>query len=227
MARKLFDGPARGSQKWIQILVNEHRADFRSALAEPLKLGDGEGIEWLSPRDDDEFAEYSDSDFIDRLGLQLAATPLAEFWPVGGAVWDALGQTESGQPLLVEAKAHIGEMVSTPSGAISEESIGLIARSLRETKSFVHGKEEIDWSRCFYQYCNRLAHLYLLRHRNGIPAHLVFVYFVGDADMSGPKTQVEWQAAVELLERFLGVTRHRLRPYIHHVHFDVMRLSSN
>ncbi len=32
----------------------------------------------------------------------------------------------------------------------------------------------------FYQYINRLAHLYLLRVLNKIPAYLVFVYFVND-----------------------------------------------
>ena len=37
-----------------------------------------------------------------------------------------------------------------------------------------------DWSHCFYQYANRLAHLYLLRESNGLDAFLVFVYFVDD-----------------------------------------------
>ena len=38
-----------------------------------------------------------------------------------------------------------------------------------------------DWSGTFYQYANRLAHLYLLHELNDVDAWLVFVYFVGDS----------------------------------------------
>ena len=42
-----------------------------------------------------------------------------------------------------------------------------------------------DWTKCFYQYANRLAHLYFLKELNGIDAALVFVYFTGDTTING------------------------------------------
>lgn len=227
MARKVPHGPFKGSQKWLHALVNQHTELLYQALNDPLKLAKGEVVEWLSPLTGDNFSEYSDSDFVTKLGATLSVRELPEFWPTGGAAWDALGRTQSGKLLLVEAKAHIAEMVSKPSCAKSDASVELIAESLRTTQLFMNAKPEIDWSQCFYQYCNRLAHLYLLRHVNRIPAHLVFVYFIGDSEVCGPQTEMEWRAAVEVLERFLGVTKHRLRSFIHHLYFDVSHLSSS
>jgi hypothetical protein len=44
---------------------------------------------------------------------------------------------------------------------------------------------------------NRLAHLYFLCELNGVPAFLVFVYFVNDQEMQGPTTKKEWQTETE------------------------------
>ena len=214
---------------WMQLVANGHEDAFLSALRDAGALASGASVKWVSPRSDDEYAEYSDARFLRELGLKEAAGRLSGFWPRGGPWWDGLGVTSDGRYLLVEAKAHIGEMVSTPTGAKSEDSIRLIHTSLEEAKSFFRAKPEIDWSKCFYQYCNRLAHLYWLRERESIPADLVFVCFVGDHEMGGPSSGCEWRAAIELLERFLGVTEHRLRRHVHHVFPDVgsIRQSSN
>ena len=73
-----------------------------------------------------------------------------------------------------------------------------------------------------YQYANRLAHLYLLRELNRVPAHLLFVYFVGDDDVNGPETVPEWEAALSLAKRVLGLPeRHRLSDYVSDVFFNV------
>lgn len=74
---------------------------------------------------------------------------------------------------------------------------------------------------CFYQYANRLAYLYPLPELNNLPAHLVFLYFMHDEDMSGPKAQAEWEAAIQLQELFLGVRNHRLSMYVIHTFVDV------
>lgn len=62
----------------------------------------------------------------------------------------------------------------------------------------------------YYQYTNRLAHLYFLRTLNRIPAHLVFVYFLNDAEMGGPKTAEEWAGALRLVHAQLGIDDRRL-----------------
>lgn len=71
----------------------------------------------------------------------------------------------------------------------------------------------MNWGSCFYQYRNRLAHLYLLRALNEIDAWLVNIYFYGDSDMKGPMTPEEWQGEMLLMKSYLGLGRHKLRRY--------------
>lgn len=185
-------GPAvKGSQKWIQKLVNGEPELLNAEIIRHLALSDEESITWLSPRAEDDFAEYRDQTFLDLLDLNLTNVPLSDFWPPGGPQWDALGKSESGKVYLVEAKSHIPEMVSGGTAAAGK-SFKRIRESLDKTKTFLNSKPEHDWSSTFYQYTNRLAHLYLLRVLNGVPAYLVFVNFLNDKEMKGPKSIDEW-----------------------------------
>jgi hypothetical protein len=63
-----------------------------------------------APCASDEYAEYRERAFLDRVGVTLSKRPLQSFWPAGGLQWDALGRAESGEVVLVEAKAHITEL---------------------------------------------------------------------------------------------------------------------
>ena len=115
----------KGSQKWLQILVNDRpdllAAHFRAAAKLPPPLN----IEWLSPLASDGYAEYQDSDFLNRLGVTLPANflptgrALQDFWPERGPVWDGLGKSGEGHLILIEAKAHISEIASPSSAASS------------------------------------------------------------------------------------------------------------
>ena len=86
------------------------------------------------------------------------------------------------------------------------------------------GMGEIDWSCGFYQYVNRLAHLYLLR-QNELPAHLLFVDFINDFEMKGPTTIHEWKGAIELLHSYLGIRRHKLKNFVADVFIDISCLA--
>jgi hypothetical protein len=66
----------------------------------------------------------------------------------------------------------------------------MIEKALNEITSYVRAKPRAPWSGTFYQLANRLAHLYFLR-KHGFKAWLVLVNFVGDDDMSGPKSEQE------------------------------------
>jgi len=201
----------RGSQRWLQIFVNE-RPDI---LNKRIGLGN---INWLSPLKSDQHAEYRDKAFLDLLGITLKKRLLSDFWPKGGPQWDALGISESGEIVLVEAKAHIPEIFS--SSQASPKSQKLISASLAETSSALKAQRGIDWSQHFYQYTNRLAHAYLLKELNDVATRLLFIYFIGDTDMKGPETEREWQAAIDVLHKALGI-RGRLPPYISDVFIDV------
>ena len=223
MGRFPQNSAPKGSQKWIQRVVNQKPALLNTEIRNQLALSDGEPITWLSPRAEDAYAEYRDEAFLNLLGLKLSKKPLADFWPTRGPQWDALGKSQSGKVFLVEAKSHIPEMVSPKTGA-STESLEKIKESLDKIKTFLNSKSEHDWSSTFYQYTNRLAHLYLLRVLNGIPAYLVFVNFLNDKEMKGPKSIDEWSGAIKLLHSFLGIRRHKLSKYIADLFIDIRRI---
>ena len=226
MSRMKQSRALRGGQKWLQILVNERPELINRVLATSLGLTQGERVHWLSPLEDDDYAAYRDQEFIARLGITLETMPLASFWPRFGPAWDALAKTDRGDLVLVEAKAHIPEMVTDPTRA-SEPSLTKIRESLEKTKRFLRSHSDADWATCFYQYTNRLAHLYLLRELNGLPAYLLLLCFINDKEMNGPSTQWEWEGAIKLLESFLGIRQqHRLSEYVLHAFLDVGELES-
>jgi len=219
MAR--FPQPAceKGSQKWIQRLINDRPEHLNSQIRAKLNLSGDEHIQWLSPLKDDEYSEYRDQAFVDLLGVKLKEKLLTDFWPKRGPQWDALGKSSSGKLFLVEAKSHIRELISTMQ-VKDENSARTIHKSLQEVKRFLGSNAEIDWSCGFYQYVNRLAHLCLLR-QNRLPAYLLFVYFINDSEMKGPTSIHEWKGAIELLHSYLGIRRHKLKDFVTDVFIDI------
>ena len=198
----------RGSQRWLQLVVNRCPKLIDDAIGEAIGLGQGETIEWLSPLESDCFREYRDQESLERLCItpQQLRLQLKDFWPQRGPVWDGLAKTSGGRSLLIEAKANIPEFDSSPTDA-SLKSRSKIEDALQETRGFLRITSETDWTRCFYQYANRLAHLYYLRELNKIDAALVFVYFVGDKTVRGrePVSKEGWEAAIALATHHLGI----------------------
>ena len=199
-----------GSQKWLQLVVNRRPQVINGALAGALKLEPDDTIQWLSPLETDTppFKEYRDEEFLRRLDVTLDQKPLADFWPRLGPQWDGLARTTvSKRCLLIEAKANLPEFDSSESKALSGRSKEKIHEALGKTKKGLRAGNRADWTRCFYQYANRLAHLYLLNEMNNIKAALVFVYFVGDTTVRGrkPVSREGWEAAIDLAHHHLGV----------------------
>jgi len=203
---------AKGSQGDLQRLIEKRPDLLNSRIKASLGLSEQLKIEWVSPILPD-YAEYSDDEFLRVLDLDSKKIRLNDFWPNGGPHWDGLGKGNDGSVFLVEAKAHIPEIVSSPSGA-SGESLNTIRAQLERTKDFLNAKRNVDWTMHFFQYANRLAHLKFLRFDNELSAFLVFIYFVGDQDMNGPSTKEEWLGAIELLRSFLGIGRTKLTPFM-------------
>lgn len=221
MSRTKQNGNGKGSLKDIQILVNQNKNLLNALIECKISSIYSYNIEWFSPLSEDEYAEYSDKDFISLLKLKLSIKKLEKFWPNRGPKWDALGKTKSNEVLLVEAKANIPEMVSPGTTAKNEKSIKLINKSLNETKSFLKIKNDIDWSSKFYQYTNRIAHLYFLREINKIPAFLINIYFYNDSLVNGPKSKREWIAAIEVMKTYLGIKKHKLSQYMVDLFIDI------
>jgi hypothetical protein len=162
------------------------------AIAEALGWRVAE-IDWRSPRQDDDYAEYYDEAFLDRLGVGELSMPLDEFWPKSGPRWDGLARTTDGKLILVEAKAHIDEVVDYRSKA-SPDALRRIEERLDEAKSAFRATKDACWHAPLYQMANCLAHLYYLAGINGKDAYLVFIDFANAPDVPEPAS----------VERFLS-----------------------
>jgi len=223
MGRYPQDSDSHGSLKDLQNAINKKKkyldAEISKAIRKQMK------IDWRSPLQSDDYAEYRDEDFLEKLGiLNKIKYSLRDFWPNNGPQWDALGVSDD-EIILVEAKANIPEMVSSGTGAKNPQSVNKIRNSLDEVKKYLNVRDTIDWTGTFYQYVNRIAHLYYLREKNKTKAHLLFIYFINDITVHGPKTQDEWLGAIQTMECYLGLAKkHKLRKYIHDIFIDVSDL---
>jgi hypothetical protein len=218
-------GYGYGSE-WHLLLLLGHRRDAFTRLIE--ETTGCEGIAWRDR------VEYLD-DETDRLklretkGLEFLASgdPAREewerSWPQSGNVhnWDAVGRAKTGTWILVEAKAHLGELRSHCS-AKAEESIRKIRTVLDRAKADLLAQRS-EWTTDYYQYCNRVALLHFLI-KKGVDARLVFVYFVGDrADLGRagrvcPTDEAGWQKALTDQDAHVGLpTDAAIRQRIHKV----------
>ena len=219
MSRIKQDPDSHGSLKDLQVLINVKKKYLDAEISKV--IGKQMSINWRSPLQTDDYAEYRDEDFLKRLGVLGKITyPLSDFWPDNGPQWDALG-VSGDEIILVEAKANIPEMVS-PGTKAGTSSRRKIKNSLDEVKKYLSVSDSIDWTGTFYQYVNRIAHLYYLREKNQIEARLLFIYFINDVTVRGPKTKDEWLGAIQTMECYLGLDKnHKLRRYIHDIFIDV------
>lgn len=214
----------KGSLKWIRHSVNIQQHLLDDEIRRHFGLLNLKPLDWVSPLSNDDYAEYSDRAFLDLLGVELIRTPLEDFWPERGPNWDALARSRVDPPqvFLVEAKAHTGELKSVGCGAESTDAKKKIDAALHKTQMFLDvSSSDGSWTGEYYQYANRLAHLYLLRELNDIDAYLVYVCFLNDEQMRGPKTAGKWEVALSDLHRDLGIKQHKLEPYIAHIYIDV------
>jgi hypothetical protein len=212
----------KGSQKWVQKLINEKPTALNNYLIHSLNLPKDEQIKWLSPLKSENYVEYHDSGFLQKIGKETLTPKLLVFWPNGGPRWDALGVSASGLVFLVEAKSHIPELISM-SKAEDKQSIEKIHRSLGETKRALGSKSDYPWTAPFYQYANRLAHVHFLK-QNNVNAYFVSIFFVNDHEVSGPETIDEWKGAIKLVHRYLGLREPLLQRWLVEVFFDVSDL---
>lgn len=215
-----------GSQRWLQIAVARAPEMLDSALRQAGAIDQDDSISWKSPLASKNFIEYRDGAVLRCLGINaLPSRQLVDFWPKGGPVWDALGASEKGRLILVEAKAHIPEAASPPSRA-SDGSMQLIRSSLEEARKYYSPRSNVDWTQTLYQYANRLAFQYFFRRLNGLPSKLVFLNFCNATDVSGPESEEEWHGAMRLIHALLGLPGDLSKHGVHHAFIDARPLTA-
>jgi hypothetical protein len=205
----------------MRVAVNQNTRKLNELISAEFRWETHDEIKWVSPLQDDQYSEYYDEEFLQALEISELKMPLREFWPAGGPRWDALARTRAGKCVLVEAKAYIEEAVDFGSKA-SPHSLTKIRSSLANAKEAYGVSADAPWESPFYQYPNRLAHLYYLRKMNNIDAYLLFLYFSNAPDVPDPCTKEQWQGAARLVERCLGLRRdHPFRPFVGTLIWDV------
>jgi hypothetical protein len=213
--------PTPGSQRLLQQAVNANPAVLAAALRRAGALGKGETITWKSPLKLEKFREYRDKSVLEQLALNGSlSAQLRKFWPARAPVWDALALVSDKSPLLVEAKAHIAEAVTSPSKATSSLSQALIERSLETTRRKYAPRSKGKWGSSFYQYANRLAFQFFLREVNKVNSRLVFLYFVNATDVQGPTTEDEWRGAIRTIHALMGLPESLVKFGVYEVFVD-------
>jgi hypothetical protein len=139
-----------------------------------------------------------------------------EFWPrIGNRPgWDAVGVRRGGagaEWLLVEAKAHIGELRHSCAARTTAEGgqRESIEARLMQVRDAVGASGARSWLAPYFRFANRIATLWFL-YEQGIDARLVYVCLVGEerrADVA--RSTDEWQRALAEMDGWLG------RPFAH------------
>lgn len=202
-----------------------HLARHRTSLDDTVRrVTRADRVEWLDfplrGNDGPIDAEWTGLDFLADADTQAA---WRSFWPQGAGIqnWDAVARIEIEgrlEWLLVEAKAHCGEIGSS-CGAKPEGGLAQIRTALDATKTALGVEAERDWLRGYYQFCNRLAVLHFLGTQ-GVAAHLLMIYFTGDVngDRACPKDAAGWQAAIAAQDAHVGLPQgHSLEARVHKV----------
>jgi len=84
----------------------------------------------------------------------------------------------------------------------------------------------IDWRQGFYQYANRLAHLFFLREKHQKEAYLIFLYFLNDENHI-PTSRDAWGAALQLQKKLMGLSAKSLAGKVIDIFIDTKEIGSN
>ena len=227
--------PNYGSELHLLRMLGRHRDYFSRKVCEATGV---ENVEWLdfpSGEKRQEGNEYVWDREWQHLRFLPPTSPArkawSEVWPQSGSGqnWDAIGRVKTVvgyEWLLVEAKANVRELKSQ-CAAENPDSRATIERVLDATKSALGVTSTIDWTRPYYQFCNRLVVLHVL-NAHGAPARLLYVYFCGDVGNQGracPESEAGWKAALAEQEERVGLPAgHVLQGRVHKVFVDVQCL---
>jgi hypothetical protein len=226
-------GYGYGSECHLLRWMGRHRQAFDSAVRRAIGTPPKD-ITWLDfgfdPGSTWADAEISGVGFVNDPTLKAA---WRSFWPPAGSAqhWDAVGwagSQDDRQPILVEAKAHLGELRSQCRAA--GDSRTEIEKALEGTALACGATYNCSWLGPHYQYANRLAVVhFLLQH--GYTPHLVLLYFIGDlgnASRVAPQSRDEWLKGLRGLpglcqqKRDLGLSStHPLAGHVHELFLHV------
>jgi hypothetical protein len=221
-------GNGYGSECHLLRYLGRHRSRLDAAVMRTVPCI--AEVRWLDfhfdPKGDWPDGERKALDFLDT--DHPARIEWGRIWPHRGTPihWDAVGRVKIGSHwewLLVEAKAHLGEVLSS-CGAEEDGGRPLIRKTLDRVKSALGVDEDRDWLDGYYQYCNRIAMLHHLVTHDAL-AQLLWIYFTGDRGYGSrvcPKDELGWREALVNRTEAIGLPeRHALSARMHKLFLPV------
>jgi hypothetical protein len=178
----------KGSRFLLQNYVNNKQEELNNQIlmSSPSLLSflDKEmSFLWKSPLKENGYQEYRNEflEFVDE--WKDKRIQLKKYWANKGPQWDGVaiveGKNRQKGLVLVEAKAHLHEMASKIKA--KDPSKTLIETTIKEVKRAMGSQASLDiWLNHYYQLSNRLAFLYVLNEKIGIPTWLILANFVND-----------------------------------------------
>jgi hypothetical protein len=191
----------KGSKFWIQTLVN---LDNGAALTKAIKreCHEIDDIKWLSPLHEHDYQELKTHQ-IERIKPEHL-----KFWPDGGPWWDGVGIDQHGCVILVEAKGHPRETITSckADNPVSRELIINSMRSAHQTLAPECEYQDDIWFKKYYQLGNRLTFLVMLKDM-GIDIRLVLLNIVDDPTHI-KTTEEQWQKHYQkVFSELLGASK--------------------
>ncbi|MGM0609402.1 MAG: hypothetical protein ACQESP_13415 [Candidatus Muiribacteriota bacterium] len=236
-------GLGYGSEYQLLRYLGHHRNELNKIIKENTRLK-GE-LDWLDfpkdkNKDESKIAlsldgEYKGVDFmkdkIDKIEFENLQSNWKNYWSSGGNSpnWDGIilhRNSNNEEWILVEAKAHFGEIESKTKSA-SNQNI---------QKAFIKTQKRFDisndnWFGKHYQLANRLAFINFLLD-NKINASLLYIYFINGyekrqlkgrkkitVENKSVKKQEEWEKTIEEEYTNLGIND-KAKQYISNVFID-------
>jgi hypothetical protein len=204
-----------GSEFQLLRMLGRHRATFSNEVSKA--LGNEGKVEWFDFPYSEKRMEFFDSeyttlDFLENLGLDPSGEnqKYFEYWPSTGEPqhWDLIGKTADGYIVLVEAKAHIKELISS-TGASPRGSLPKIENAFALVRTRIGVTDSSPWTKNYYQLANHIFTCWYLNEIRKIPTVLLNVYFIEDERPDGyvcPQTVREWENAIQNEYEYLGIS---------------------
>jgi hypothetical protein len=230
-------GNGYGSEHHLRTLMASRNHNFELSLLNLIRADPSSRINWHPNYQAMNGLEIRGVDFLpDTFAVNWKA-----YWPdprawasldrPGIHNWDGIGTISDARDtewLLLEAKAHLGELQNSPKCGAGESSRALIKRAFQKTRFAMGLTDSIEadvpesWF-CAggYQIANRLAALNFLLFQSPVQnAHLIFIYFVGARfpGITCPRDESEWRGVLQAKYADMGISaEHAFSSRVHHI----------
>lgn len=212
-----------GSQIDLQLSIAKVQKELNTKILNLCDRWKDGRIIWYSPIEKTSFKEFWDNSFGEgRLSPKTESfweglkrpNDFEDFWPKGGPHWDGIAvvETSTGDKtlLLIEAKAHKSELKSDSQA--KEDSLKTIKNRLKVIQRKSGLIADVDWTKRYYQFANRMAFLLFLQERM-VKVAFVYILYANDPywEKKDETTVANWENAIKKEREYFGIKEDFLR----------------